>query len=74
MFLAPLKLLAFSRRDRWSGTASPPLASGGSVQGRVHDTVKHQVGMIDLGGAEGGHQTCGLDQRAEIYHERLAGL
>src|SRR5580693_2345936 len=24
-----------SRRDRWSGTASPPLASGGSVQGRV---------------------------------------
>ena len=55
MFLVPLKLFAFSRRDRWSGTASPPLASGGSAQG----CVGQRQHAVEFGQGEhgfGGHR------------------
>jgi hypothetical protein len=65
VFLVPLKLFAFSRGDRWSGTASPPLAFAASVQGcvgqrqhavefgqRAHDFGGHRVGDRVAVGAE----------------------
>jgi hypothetical protein len=43
-----------------------------SIACSIQDAVEHQEGMIDLGGAEGGHET-GV-QRVVIYMERFAGL
>jgi hypothetical protein len=40
----------------------------------IQDAVEHQEGMIDLGGAEGGHETGVIDPRVVIYMERFAGL
>src|SRR5207237_7845185 len=42
-----------SRRDRWSGTASPPLASGSSVEGRVGQ----RQNAVEFGQGEHGSAT-----------------